>query len=138
MHVGGEMKLTGNLSRWLVSILALYYGVFFLFVTGGSYYSDRIFNIQWVLPNFLQNLSFLAAGMLFLWIPYLLFKRHRWAKTLAALAFVGALIWLLDQFLSTEPSDWHGALWFIPAIVGLGLLFVPSKMSSAQPSEKLA
>ena len=132
------MKLRGKFPRYALSVIALFHGVVFLFIADLSFGIDKAFHSQWILTNFLQNMTFLLVAIFFLWIAYLLFRIRQWARVFAALAFSGTLIWLLYDFLSSEPSEWKSLLWLIPSVVGLVFLLAPSSESSTQPTEKLA
>ena len=132
------MKLTGKFTRYLLALIALLHGVWLVFIAYVSFGFERAFQAPWTLPKFPKNVVFLLAGILFLWITYLVSRRRRWARVLAGSALSGTIIWLLYDFFSSEPSQWNGLLCLIPFIVGLGLSMMSSTESSAQPTEKLA
>jgi hypothetical protein len=115
------MKLMGNYSRWLILAIALLHSVLFFFIAYFSYEFDRSFHWPWVLAIF------------FLWVAYILFAKRQWEKALSAIAFGGTIVWFLFASLSSDSFEWGGLVWFLPALLALGLLFVPS----AQPVERL-
>jgi len=111
------MILTANFSRWLVSAIALLHSALFLVIVYFPYGFERTFDAR--------DMPFLTGAILFLLVAFFILTKRRWARVPSAIAFGGVIIWFLFDSTANDAFEWRGLLWFLPALLALGLLSLP-------------
>lgn len=117
-----------RLSRWLLFVTCLFEGSFFFLITYAIFRFEMVFKAQWLRSNLVSTVEFMCIGILFFCVAYLIFKRRRWARYLAAPLFLGELIWIFVDTFSDVPPEWDKLAWAAPlAVSSACLLYAWSK-----------
>src|SRR5260370_21811376 len=98
--------ILGKLRRWLLIVTCLLEGLFFCLITYALFRFEMAFKAQWLRPNLVSTVEVISIGVLFFCAAYLIFRRRRWGRYLAALLFLGAFVWTFVETFSDAPPAW--------------------------------
>src|SRR5260370_19866593 len=114
--------ILAKFSRWLLIVTCLLEGLFFCLITYALFRFEMAFKAQWLRPNLVSTVEFISIGVLFFCAAYLIFRRRRWGRYLAALLFLGELVWIFVDTFSDVPPDWDKLVWAAPLAVSSACL----------------